>query len=220
MVAEFPQAVLFDMDGTLTDTEVIWDVALEAMANEFNGTLSPELRTELIGCNEAMSTARMLEAFGQPDADVTFWQDWMADRMKVLLKQGVEWLPGAQELLLDLVNQGYPTALVTTTRRELTEIILDHLGRDNFQVIVTSDDVVNKKPHPQPYLQALGALGVSPNESVVVEDSWSGISSGIAAGCTVVAVPSISDLPPDPNGQLYRFNSLTDVSIDLLHTLE
>ncbi|GAB4003105.1 hypothetical protein GCM10029992_43420 [Glycomyces albus] len=107
-----------------------------------------------------------------------------------LFAQGVEWKPGARELLLEARAAGLPTALVTSTPRELSDLIIDQIGPDNFHITICGDEVEEKKPHPEPYLTAAAKLGVDITRSVVLEDSLSGVGSALAAGAVTLAVPS------------------------------
>ena len=103
---------------------------------------------------------------------------------------GIEWRPGAPELLRSVRAAGLATALVTTTPRALADIVLRSirraLGEDPFDVTICGDEVPARKPDPAPYLQAMRALGVGPGECVVIEDSQAGITAGLAAGAAVL----------------------------------
>jgi HAD superfamily hydrolase (TIGR01509 family) len=115
---------------------------------------------------------------------------------------GVEWRPGARELVTAVREAGLATALVTTTPRRLAEIVLASiradLGRDPFDVTVCGDEVPARKPDPAPYRQAMSALGVEPGQCVVVEDSRAGIDAGLAAGIAVLGVPADQIVSPAP----------------------
>jgi HAD superfamily hydrolase (TIGR01509 family) len=197
--SDLPAAVLWDMDGTLIDSEKLWTVALNELAARLGGTLSPATRGTLIGSNMDR-TMRVL--FGElgllPEpAALAEAAAWIDRRTAELFATELVWRPGAREALTAVRAAGFPCALVTSTERELTEVALDTIGRDFFQVTVCGDEVDGRnKPLPEPYLRAAALLGVDPRDCVAVEDSPTGATAAAAAGCTVLVVPSEVSVPP------------------------
>jgi HAD superfamily hydrolase (TIGR01509 family) len=189
-----PAAVLFDMDGTLVDSEKVWDVALNELAvREAGRHLSAGARRAMIGSSMPVSMRIMRDDLGldrEPDAD------WLIERVFELFAQGLVWRPGAVELLRAVREQGLPTALVTSTGRKLVEVALETLGRENFDVIVCGDEVAVPKPDPTPYRLAAELLEVPVERCVAIEDSPTGVASAVASGAAVLAVPSELELPP------------------------
>lgn len=215
--AAFPQAVLFDMDGTLVDSERIWDTGIEELAELLGGTLDPQVRARMVGTNEDASVLMLLESLGRPLAEAPARQLWLRARMKELFAEGVDWKPGAQELLLEARAADVPTALVTSTPRELADIIIAQLGPDNFDITVCGDEVDQRKPHPEPYHAAAAKLGVDIRRSVVLEDSVSGVGSALASGAVTIAIPSEVALPVDL--EVLRLDTLEGVDLAYLRTL-
>jgi HAD superfamily hydrolase (TIGR01509 family) len=189
--------VLCDMDGTLLDSEKIWDVALADTAAWLGGELSPAARMRMVGSSMARSVA-ILHADLDVDADPESSAAFLTDRTADLFRTDLVWRPGARELLVALQKAGVPAALVTSTRRHLTEIALDTVGREYFAATVCGDEVRRPKPHPDPYLRAADLIGVEPARCVAIEDSPIGIASAEAAGCVVVAVPNDVHIEPAP----------------------
>jgi HAD superfamily hydrolase (TIGR01509 family) len=187
-------AVLFDMDGTLVDSEKVWTVALAELAVSYGGALSDSARLAMVGTSEAETMRILHEDLGQPWRDPAAGARWLADRVADLFAVGLEWRMGARELLAEVRAAGIPTALVTSTGRSLVDVALGTLGRHNFDVIVSADDVTAAKPDPTPYLTAAAALDVDVRRCVAIEDSPSGVLSALTAGCTVLAVPHDVDL--------------------------
>jgi HAD superfamily hydrolase (TIGR01509 family) len=210
-----PAAVLFDMDGTLVDSEKVWDVALNELAvREAGRRLSTRARQEMIGSSMVTSMRIMRDDLGldrEPD------QDWLIERVFELFAQGLVWRPGALELLRAVRAQGLRTALVTSTGRKLVEVALETLGRENFDVIVCGDEVAVPKPDPTPYRLAAELLEVPVGECVAIEDSPTGVASAVASGAAVLAVPSELELPPTDGVHLRR--SLVGVDPAFLATL-
>jgi HAD superfamily hydrolase (TIGR01509 family) len=213
----FPQAVLFDMDGTLVDSERVWDTGIEELAVLLGGTLDPAVRARMVGTNEDASVLMLLESLDRPLSEAPARQMWLRGRMKELFAEGVDWKPGAQELLLEARAAGVPTALVTSTPRELAEIILGQLGPDNFDITICGDEVDQRKPHPEPYHVAAAKLGVDIRRTVVLEDSASGVGSALAAGAVTLAIPSEVELPADL--EVLRLDTLEGVDLAYLRTL-
>ena len=181
--------LLVDMDGTLLDSEKVWDVALDELAGWLGGRLSREARVSMIGSNLALSVGIVHRDLGV-DADRQASAAYLLDRAEALFRTDLVWKPGARELLLAARAAGMPTALVTSTVRRLTEICLDTLGRELFTASVCGDEVAHPKPAADPYLRAAQLLGVDAAACVAIEDSPTGIASAEAAGCAVIAVPS------------------------------
>jgi HAD superfamily hydrolase (TIGR01509 family) len=210
-----PAAVLFDMDGTLVDSEKVWDVALDELAvRETGRPLSAAARRAMIGSSMATSMRIMREDLGldrEPDAD------WLVERVFELFARGLVWRPGALELLRAVREKGLPTALVTSTGRKLVEVALETLGRENFDVIVCGDEVAVPKPDPTPYRLAAELLEVPIERCVAIEDSPTGVASASASGAAVLAVPSELELPPTDGVHLR--DSLVGVDPAFLATL-
>jgi HAD superfamily hydrolase (TIGR01509 family) len=189
-----PAAVLFDMDGTLVDSEKVWDVALNELAvREAGRTLTPAARHAMIGSAMDTSMRIMRDDLGlghDPD------RQWLIARVFELFAGGLVWRPGAADLLRAVRAAGLPTALVTSTGRKLVEVALDTLGRDNFDAVVCGDEVTVPKPDPAPYRRAAELLGVPIGRCVAIEDSPTGVASALASGAAVLAVPSELELPP------------------------
>jgi HAD superfamily hydrolase (TIGR01509 family) len=191
------EAVLFDMDGTLLDSEKLWDVALDDLVDWLGATLTPELRAQMVGSSLGRSIALVhanLDIHADPEASSAF----LIGRMEQLFATGSVWCPGAQDLLQSVQSAGLRAALVTSTHRRLTEIALDTIGRQYFGATVCGDEVGHTKPNPEPYLTACAKLGARPANCVVIEDSPVGVAAGHAAGCLVVAVPNQVPIGPAP----------------------
>lgn len=205
------------MDGTLVDSEKVWDVALHELAAHAGGTLSESARLAMIGSSMASSMRILREDLGQPDRDEPADVEWLERRVEELFAEGLVWRPGAMELLRAVREAGLPTALVTSTGRRLVEVALDTLGRENFDAVVCGDEVSAPKPDPAPYRTAAGLLGVRIDECVAIEDSPTGMASAVASGAAVLAVPAELELPPTDGVHLR--DTLVGVDPDYLATI-
>ncbi|MBK1782926.1 HAD family hydrolase [Prauserella cavernicola] len=207
-----PAAVLWDMDGTLVDSEKLWDVALYEAASWLGGELSVEQRASLVGSNMERTTSFLLATAGREvtRAAVDEVSQWIRERTSALFADELPWRPGAREALVAISSAGIPCALVTSTERALTELALNTIGREFFTVTVCGDEVDGRnKPHPEPYLRAARLLDADPERCVAVEDSPVGTESAVAAGCTVLVVPN--DVPVEPGVRRELRSSLVGI---------
>ena len=208
------QAVLWDMDGTLVDSEKLWDVSMQALYVRLGGVLTPEVRESTVGGSSESVMAAVYSDLGlqQEPAAMAESADWLHDYTGELFEAGLPWLPGAQELLEKLVAAGVPLALVTNTRRDLTERALNSIGRHYFSVTVCGDEVVHPKPAPDPYRRAAELLGFTSSQCLAIEDSITGTAAAEAAGCPVVVVPNDVDVPGGPHRR--HVSSLSELDVD------
>ncbi|MEU5081463.1 MULTISPECIES: HAD family hydrolase [Streptomyces] len=189
------QAVLLDMDGTLVDSEGFWwDVEVEVFAS-LGHTLDETWRHVVVGGPMARSAGFLIEATG---ADIGL------PELTVLLNEGFEsridsglpLMPGAARLLAELHAQEIPTALVSASHRRIIDRVLSVLGPQHFTLSIAGDEVSRTKPFPDPYLLAAAGLGADPARCAVIEDTATGVAAAEAAGCRVVAVPSVAPIGP------------------------
>jgi HAD superfamily hydrolase (TIGR01509 family) len=210
------QAVLFDMDGLLVDSERIWfEVETEVMA-WLGACWGPEHQERLVGGSLARTVAYMLSITG-PVASAEEVGRRLLDGMARRLREHVPLLPGARELLAEVRAAGVPSALVSSTHRRVMEHALEGIGREYFAVTVAGDEVVNPKPDPEPYLTAARRLGVTAARCVALEDSPNGLAAAEEAGCAAVAVPGVVPIPAAP-GRLV-VESLYDLDLPRLAAL-
>ena len=190
-------AVLWDMDGTLVDTEPYWTVAELELAERYGGRWTAEQSLEVVGFDLLDAAAHIRAGMGidlPPEAIV----DEMLDSVIAQVKTSVPWRPGARELLGSLTAAGVPCALVTMSWTRFVEPILEELPGGVFATVVTGDTVDRGKPHPEPYLTAARRLDVLAGECLAIEDSDTGATSAAAAGCTVLCAPLHVCVPPGP----------------------
>jgi HAD superfamily hydrolase (TIGR01509 family) len=190
-------AVLWDMDGTLVDTEPYWIESEFELVESHGGSWSREHALNLVG-NDLLDSGRYIREHGGVDLEP--WQvvEELLDRVIARIERAVPWRPGARELLEDLRAHGVRCALVTASYRRFVEPVLAALPENSFEVVVTGDAVTRGKPDPEPYLTAAGLLGVAPERTVAIEDSNTGARSAVAAGCTVLVVPNHVPVLPGP----------------------
>ncbi|QOV39653.1 HAD-IA family hydrolase [Streptomyces ferrugineus] len=186
------QAVLFDMDGTLVDTERLWWEAVERVAGR---TLTEADEPDVLGRPVEHTAHWLAAATGAPAAALA---DTLHREFADAVRAGIVPRPGALDLLDALARDGIPTALVTASPRAVADTVLEALGASRFAVSVTADDTDRTKPAPDPYLAACHILGVDPAGCVAVEDTATGVASAEAAGCTVLAVPSLAPIEAAP----------------------
>ncbi len=194
------QAVLFDMDGTLLDSEKVWDVSLADLAVHLGGTLSAATREAMVGSNMRHSLGLLFTDLGLAPGPVELDDAgvWLTRRTAELFDAGLPWRPGADTLLETVREAGLRIALVTNTERFLTDRALVTLGPERFDATVCGDEVVRGKPAPEAYLRAADLLGVAPGACLAVEDSPTGTASAEAAGCVVLVVPCEVVVPEGP----------------------
>lgn len=210
--------VLWDMDGTLLDSEKLWDVAVYELADYLGGTMTVETRHALIGSSGPNALAIIFDALElEPHpAAVHDAGRWLERRITGLFRSGVPWRPGARDALAMTRDAGVPMALVTNTNRALAEHALETLGREFFDATVCGDEVAHGKPAPDVYLRAAELLGVPIDRCLAIEDSPTGVLAAEAARCSVLVVPCEIPVPTGP-GRIFR-ESLVGVGLDDLHS--
>jgi HAD superfamily hydrolase (TIGR01509 family) len=207
------------MDGTLVDSEKLWDVAINELYSRHGRVLAPEVRDATVG-GSADGVIRIvfddlgLDATPEHMAEVA---DWMHDYVGELFATGLPWCPGARELLDALLAADVPMALVTNTRRVLTENALNSIGRQYFSVTVCGDEVPEGKPAPDIYLRAAELLGFASGDCLAIEDSINGTAAAEDAGCPVLVVPNDVEVPATPRRR--HVSSLTQLGIPQLQEI-
>ena len=195
----FPRAVLWDMDGTLVDSEHYWSISQNRLAGQYGAVWTEEDEKGVIGSSLYDSSELIRQKFGIQDKSVQEIIDHLTDEVIVQLRQVLPWRPGALELLLDLKQAGIKTALVTMSMRRMALAVAESIPFEAFDVVVAGDDVKFGKPHPEPYLTAAHRLGVDPEDCLAFEDSVTGLNSAAAAGTHAVGVKNLVDLPEGPD---------------------
>ena len=215
-----PAAVLWDMDGLLVDSEPLWTIAEIELAAQLGGTWDDQIKAAVVGTRLDVAVPTILRHFGAAHgpAEVAETSAWLLDRMVQLFASTSALMPGAGELLRSLAAAGVPMALVSSSYRVLVDAVLAQ-GLGPFALTVAGDEVVQGKPHPEPYLTAAARLAVDPAQCVVLEDSPSGVAAGEAAGCAVVAVPSLPEVVFDPRARRLVVRSLEQVRVEDLGAL-
>lgn len=183
------QAVLWDMDGTLVDTEPSWIAAEYRLVESFGGSWNDEHAHALVG-NPLMVSAEYLREHGGVPLPAAEIVDRLLAEVIAEVRQSTDWRPGIRRLLAETAAAGLPSAMVTMSYRNLASAVADQLPAGTFRTMVTGDEVRNGKPDPEAYLAAADRLGLDPARCLAIEDSPSGIASAVAAGCLVVAVPN------------------------------
>jgi HAD superfamily hydrolase (TIGR01509 family) len=215
------EAVLFDMDGLLVDTEPLWfETESEVMAR-LGAPWTTQDQAALLGGSMERSVAYLLAKATTPGSPAPATPAevarWMLDGiLRRAAAERVTARPGARELLAEVAASGLPYALVTSSQREVAAAVLAGAGF-RFPAVVCGEDVPETKPDPAPYLLAAKLLDVDAARCVALEDSPNGVASATAAGCLVVAVPSFVAIPPAP-GRLV-VPSLRDVTLATLRAL-
>ncbi len=209
-----PAAVLWDMDGTIIDTEPIWQQSQVELTDRYGAEWTHEDGLSLVGSGLERS-GEILRDRGV-DMEVEEIVLWMTDYVTQRLQGGeLPWRPGARELVEELHDRGIPTALVTMSRRTMALVTADALGARGFRVVVAGDDVDRPKPHPDAYLAAAAQLGVDPTACIAIEDSATGVASAVASGAVTVAVEHIVPLSEIAGGDVH-LTTLADVDVDRL----
>lgn len=184
-------AVIFDMDGTLLDTENVFKTIVYDVAGGLGFDMREEVHLAMIGASHERTSELLVEAYGVAFPYPLF-DEMCRERMHERMEREVPVKTGAREMLAALRSRGIPMAVATSSRGRHA---LPHLERagllDMFATVVTRDDVVHPKPHPEPYLLAAGRLGVDPGHCLAVEDSHAGVHAAHAAGMQTVMVPDL-----------------------------
>lgn len=192
-----PAAVLWDMDGTLIDTEPYWVEQEHLLVESHGGTWSHEHAMALVG-NDLRVSAEYIIEHSTIEMSVDDVVEVLLEGVKARVREHVPWRPGALELLEALVAQGVPCALVTMSWRSLVDILVGSLPPKTFSAIITGDEVHHGKPDAEPYLRAARALDVALADCVAIEDSPPGVASAVAAGVPTIAVPHAVPVPQTP----------------------
>src|SRR3954447_21396468 len=206
-----PAAVLWDMDGTLVDTEPYWIECEFELVEAHGGTWSMDHAHAIVG-SDLTESGRYIKEHGGVDLPIDEIVNRLMDGVIARVRRSVPWRAGARDLLAQLRAEKVPCALVTMSWRRLADAVVAELPRGSFAATIVGDEVRRGKPHPEPYLAAARALKVEPHECVALEDSPTGVRSATAAGCNVIAIPHIVQIPAKRG--LRQVGSLTDLNVD------
>ncbi|QQR41236.1 HAD family phosphatase [Devosia rhizoryzae] len=185
------EAAIFDMDGTLLDTESVFRTIVFDVCTELGFEMTDDVHRNMVGSSHERTQQLLVESYG-----VAFPYTLFDERCRITMRErshgGVPVKAGALEFVTELRARGIPTAVATSSRNPHAQHHLSAAGLlDLFDTVVTRDDVVNPKPHPEPYLTAARRLGVEPTRCLALEDSFAGVRAAHAAGMQTIMVPDL-----------------------------
>lgn len=210
-------AVLWDMDGTLVDSEPLWIDAETELVASFGRTWTVEDGMTLVG-KDMFTSAAILQSRGV-DLPVMEIKQWLSDAVATRIRERPTWRPGARELLEELVEHRVPMVLVTSSPRTVADAVMNLVDGTPFTASVALEDVREPKPSPEPYLSAAALLGAEISTCVALEDLPSGLRAAVASGAVTVAVPHVVGLPKDAGATIWptlegrRLADLTDLVV-------
>ncbi|MEY4320182.1 MAG: hypothetical protein RLZZ471_123 [Actinomycetota bacterium] len=189
-----PAAVLWDMDGTLVDSEHYWLSSEQELASSVGAVWTEQDGLNMIGMS-LYDSSRLIKQKLNLEISTHEIIEQLTNSVISKLENSLPWRPGAEQLLRATKAAGIPTALVTMSMRRNAEAIVSRMGFDAFDLIIAGDEVEHGKPHPEPYLKAAKGLGVDIQHCIAFEDSISGLHSAEASGAIAIGVPNMVQIP-------------------------
>lgn len=204
-------AIIFDMDGLLVDTEPVWEEAETAMLSSYNVEMDSAVRMELVGLRNDVFLDKLKTLYNIP-ASLDLLQEDIIGRMLKLIPLKAKPMPGALEIIRYAVDNGIPTAIASSSPGAIIEAVVSHQGwGKDIPVRCSAEHLIAGKPEPYVYLEAAKALGVNPVNCLALEDSPNGARAAVAAGMTCYAVPDLS------HSRIEAFQGVTEHLFDSLH---
>lgn len=197
-----PAAVLWDMDGTLVDSEHYWLSSEQELADSVGRVWTEQDGLNMIGMS-LYDSSRLIKQKLQLEDSTQEIIDRLTNSVISKLDDALPWRPGAEAILRELKAQGIPTALVTMSMRRNALAVVSRMGFDAFDLVIAGDDVQYGKPHPEPYLKAAEGLGVAIEDCIAFEDSISGLHSAEASGAIAIGIPNMVQIPERPERILW-----------------
>ncbi len=209
-------AVVFDLDGLLVNTEDLYQHVGTEMLRRRGRTFDGDLLDAMMGRPQRVALQVMIDWHGLPDTVETLAAETKTI-FQGLLDTRLEPMPGAVSLVEDLVQRGLPRGVATSSGPDFAHDVLGRVGLlDHFGFVLTSADVMHGKPHPEIYKTAARRMGVEPRRMLVLEDSATGCAAAVAAGAIAIAVPGGHSRGHDFPGARFIADSLTDPRIFML----
>ena len=204
-------AIIFDMDGLLVDTESVWEEAESAMLSSYGIAMEPAVRATLIGLRNDVFIGKLKALYDIPDSLEALQAD-VVERMLKLIPVKAKAMPGAAEMIQYVVDQGIPTAIASSSPGVIIEAVVASRGwGKSIPVRCSAEHLLAGKPEPHVYLEAAKALNVAPMNCLALEDSPIGARAAVAAGMTCYAVPDLS------HTRIEAFAGVTEHVFDTLH---
>ena len=213
MASQFFESVLFDMDGLTINSEPEWLEAEREVTASFGYTWTKEDQAHCLG-GPLHKVGEYMSKVTNSSEPGDYFHKKLVDLMTEKITISASFMPGARELIRNLHLAGVPMALVSASPRALVDAALSHVKPIPFKATISSDDVVNTKPDPEGYLKAARMLDVDIRNSLILEDSATGVAAARASGARVIAVPHLVEIEADHQTKV--INSLEELSVDLL----
>ena len=213
---DFFDAVFFDMDGLMVDSEPEWLLSEKEVTEPFGYTWLDADQVACLGGPLTKVGQYMFEKCGHKESPEYFTQT-LIDTQVARMRGNTPTMPGAKELVRDLQSQGIKTGLVSASPRNIVDAVLDNLGHELFPFSISSDDVQHTKPDPESYLKAAEMSGTEVSNCLIFEDSLTGMNAAIASGAYLIAVPHLVSM--DESKRVRVIHSLEQLSFPKLQEL-
>ena len=218
-MSNFFEAVFFDMDGLMVDSEPEWFLSEVEVTKPFGYTWLEDDQIACLGGPLSKVGQYMFDKCGQQNSPEYFTQT-LIDTQVARMRGNTPTMPGAVELVRELQSQGVKTALVSASPRNIVDAVLDNLGHDLFPFSISADDVVKTKPDPEAYLKAAHMCGSNITNCLVFEDSLTGMNAAIASGAYLIGVPHLVSIEESARVRVIKsleqlsFSKLTELNLD------